>query len=128
MDCCTTALLQQSAIARPADPCSPRPSPMQIASEGLKGRVFECNLADLQSVSVHLPAVPSVTAFEVPTMMAMLTHGSMSLQNEADAYRKIRLRAEDVQGRNVLTNFWVSMGHNHRPVAGFGAAGSALVP
>jgi hypothetical protein len=30
------------------------------------------------------------------------------LQNEADAYRKIRLRAEDVQGRNVLTNFWVS--------------------
>ena len=31
------------------------------------------------------------------------------LQNEADAYRKIRLRAEDVQGRNVLTNFWVRM-------------------
>jgi ribosomal protein S3AE len=30
------------------------------------------------------------------------------VQNEADAYRKIRLRAEDVQGRNVLTNFWVS--------------------
>lgn len=30
------------------------------------------------------------------------------MQNEADAYRKIRLRAEDVQGRNVLTNFWVS--------------------
>ena len=29
-------------------------------------------------------------------------------QNEADAYRKIRLRCEDVQGRNVLTNFWVS--------------------
>jgi hypothetical protein len=30
------------------------------------------------------------------------------LQNDEDqAYRKIRLRAEDVQGRNVLTNFWV---------------------
>lgn len=29
------------------------------------------------------------------------------LQNEADAYRKIRLRVEDVQGRNCLTNFWV---------------------
>jgi small subunit ribosomal protein S3Ae len=47
----------------------------KIASDGLNGRVFECNLADLQN-------------------------------NEADAYRKIRLRAEDVQGRNVLTNFW----------------------
>lgn len=30
------------------------------------------------------------------------------LQNEADSYRKVRLRVEDVQGRNVLTNFWVS--------------------
>ena len=29
------------------------------------------------------------------------------MQNEADAYRKIRLRVEDVQGRNCLTNFWV---------------------
>jgi hypothetical protein len=32
------------------------------------------------------------------------------LQSDEDqAYRKIRLRAEDVQGRNVLTNFWVMM-------------------
>ena len=30
------------------------------------------------------------------------------LQNEADAYRKVRLRVEDVQGKNCLTNFWVS--------------------
>lgn len=30
------------------------------------------------------------------------------LQKDEDhAYRKIRLRAEDVQGKNVLTNFWV---------------------
>jgi hypothetical protein len=29
-------------------------------------------------------------------------------QNEEDAYRKMRLRVEDVQGRNCLTNFWVS--------------------
>jgi hypothetical protein len=29
------------------------------------------------------------------------------VQNETDAYRKIRLRVEDVQGRNCLTNFWV---------------------
>ena len=48
----------------------------QIASEGLKHRVFEVSLADLQS-------------------------------DEDQAYRKIRLRVEDVQGRNVLTNFWV---------------------
>jgi len=27
-------------------------------------------------------------------------------KNEEDAYRKMRLRIEDVQGRNCLTNFW----------------------
>jgi len=47
----------------------------KIASDGLKGRVFECSLADLN-------------------------------QDEDQAFRKIRLRAEDVQGRHVLTNFW----------------------
>merc|ERR1711962_931859 len=48
----------------------------RIASEGLKGRVFEVSLADLQS--------------------------------ETDAersYRKFRLIAEDVQGKNLLTTF-----------------------
>jgi small subunit ribosomal protein S3Ae len=49
----------------------------KIASDGLKGRVFEVSLADLQ-------------------------------QDEDQAFRKIKLRAEDVQGKNVLTNFWVS--------------------
>jgi len=47
----------------------------KIASDGLKGRVFEVSLADLQG-------------------------------NESDAFRKMRLRVEDVQGRNCLTNFW----------------------
>ncbi|CAL9073147.1 unnamed protein product [Musa textilis] len=47
----------------------------QIASEGLKHRVFEVSLADLQN-------------------------------DEDQAHRKIRLRSEDVQGKNVLTNFW----------------------
>ncbi|KAJ8505922.1 hypothetical protein OPV22_006808 [Ensete ventricosum] len=47
----------------------------KIASEGLKHRVFEVSLADLQN-------------------------------DEDQAHRKIRLRAEDVQGKNVLTNFW----------------------
>lgn len=31
----------------------------------------------------------------------------VTLQNEADAFRKVRLRVEDVQGKNCLTNFWV---------------------
>jgi len=47
----------------------------KIASDGLKGRVFETCLADLN-------------------------------QDEDQAHRKIKLRCEDVQGRNVLTNFW----------------------
>ncbi|CAI0465840.1 unnamed protein product [Linum tenue] len=47
----------------------------KIASEGLKHRVFEVSLGDLQNDEDH-------------------------------AFRKIRLRAEDVQGKNVLTNFW----------------------
>ncbi|GAB2228886.1 hypothetical protein Droror1_Dr00023019 [Drosera rotundifolia] len=47
----------------------------KIASEGLKHRVIEASLADLQN-------------------------------DEDQHFRKIRLRVEDVQGRNVLTNFW----------------------
>lgn len=47
----------------------------KIASDGLKGRVIEVSLADLQN-------------------------------NEADAYRNVKLRIEDVQGRNCLTNFY----------------------
>ena len=46
---------------------------IEIASDGLKGRVFECSLADLQ--------------------------------NDEIAFRKFKLVAEEVQGRNVLTNF-----------------------
>ncbi|CAI9732891.1 ribosomal S3a [Octopus vulgaris] len=45
----------------------------KIASEGLKGRVFEVSLADLQ--------------------------------NDEIAFRKMKLIAEEVQGKNVLTNF-----------------------
>merc|ERR1712227_16625 len=47
----------------------------KIASDGLKGRVFEVSLGDLNN-------------------------------SEDDAFRKIRLRVEDVQGKNCLTNFW----------------------
>nr|ADI50268.1 S3a protein [Antheraea pernyi] len=48
----------------------------KIASEGLKGRVFEVSLADLQADS-----------------------------DAERSFRKFRLIAEDVQGRNVLCNF-----------------------
>jgi len=47
----------------------------KIASEGLKGRVFELSLADLNG------------------------------GDETQSYRKIRLICEDVQGLNVITNF-----------------------
>merc|ERR1712072_1157418 len=46
----------------------------KIASEGLKGRVLEVSLGDLN-------------------------------KNEDDAYRKMRLKVEDVQGSNALCNF-----------------------
>jgi len=47
----------------------------KIASDGLKGRVFEVSLGDLNN-------------------------------SEDDAFRKIRVRVEDVQGKSCLTNFW----------------------
>merc|ERR1711998_346032 len=47
----------------------------KIASDGLKGRVFEVSLGDLN-------------------------------KSEDDSFRKIRLRVEDIQGKNCLTNFW----------------------
>lgn len=48
---------------------------IEIASEGLKGRVFEISLADLNG------------------------------GDEAQGYRKIKLVCEDVQGYDVITNF-----------------------
>mmetsp|Transcript_1220 Transcript_1220/g.1434 ORF Transcript_1220/g.1434 Transcript_1220/m.1434 type:complete len:230 (-) Transcript_1220:600-1289(-) len=50
----------------------------KIASEALKGRIFEISLADLN-------------ATDKPS--------------ENDSYRKIRLKCEDVQGNRLLTNF-----------------------
>merc|ERR1712146_746936 len=47
----------------------------KIASDGLKGRVLEVSLGDLN-------------------------------KNEDDAYRKMKLRIEDVQGKSVLCNFF----------------------
>lgn len=38
-------------VARVSDPLPPH---LQIAADGLKGRVFEVSLADLQQVSLHL--------------------------------------------------------------------------
>jgi ribosomal protein S3AE len=42
----------------------------------------------------------------LPVLLLLLLR--LLQQNEEDAYRKMRLRVEDVQGRNCLTNFWVS--------------------
>ena len=46
---------------------------LELASDGLKGRVFEVSLADLQ--------------------------------NDEQSFKKFRLISEEVQGKNVLTNF-----------------------
>jgi len=46
----------------------------RVASDNLKGRIYEVSLADLN-------------------------------KNEEQAHRKIKLRAEDVKGKNVITNF-----------------------
>eukprot|EP01135_Chromosphaera_perkinsii_P001493 Nk52_evm2s183 gene=Nk52_evmTU2s183 len=54
--------------------CVNRTAGTKIAADGLKGRVFECSLADLN-------------------------------KDEDQAFRKIRLHADEVQGKNVLTNF-----------------------
>ncbi|KAK5578087.1 hypothetical protein RB653_003040 [Dictyostelium firmibasis] len=47
----------------------------KLASDGLKGRVYEVSLADMKD-------------------------------DESQVFRKIKLRAEEVEGRNVLTNFY----------------------
>lgn len=39
----------------------------------------------------------------------VLTSRLCALQNETDAYRKVRLRVEEVSNRNCLTQFWVSL-------------------
>ena len=52
------ALSHHSAIAY--RPVLTSADHMQIASEGLKGRVFECNLADLQSVSFTPHPAPAL--------------------------------------------------------------------
>jgi len=51
-----------------------RTAGQKLASDGLKGRVFEVSLADLN-------------------------------KDDEQAFRKIKLRAEDVQGKNILTTF-----------------------
>jgi len=52
-----------------------RTTGLRIASEALKGRVFELSLGDLN-------------------------------KDQDQGFRKIKLRCEDVQGRNLLTNFY----------------------
>jgi small subunit ribosomal protein S3Ae len=77
---------------------------LQIASEALKGRVFEVSQADLQKVCRFLAAAQGCCA---AWWVHSWSPASCLQQNEEEAHRKIRLRVEDVQGRNCLTNFWV---------------------
>jgi hypothetical protein len=81
--------------------------------------VFEVIQADLQKVRhLHYLAVTgslwwfglgaaAVGRHPVPPGVAHGAPAPLPLQNEEDSWRKIRLRVEDVQGRNCLTNFWV---------------------
>ncbi|KAK1352117.1 hypothetical protein POM88_053621 [Heracleum sosnowskyi] len=43
---------------------------------------------------------------EVEAKVSKKMQEEVDAQDEDQAYRKIRLRTEDVQGKNVLTNFW----------------------
>lgn len=122
---------------------------MQIASDGLKGRVFECSLADLNQVRRAQPRCAGgiqssmlahtrgvrvsrlarriapqqradrqcLHALTRPPRDQPLSNSSADgrwlgderagVQDEDQSFRKMKLRCEDVQGRNVLTNFWV---------------------
>ena len=73
----------------------------------------------LQLVSAaNIPSAPVLPVTCCPTICPLLPVCQppclpslpACLQNEADAYRNIKLRVEDVQGRNCLTNFWVRRG------------------
>jgi len=48
----------------------------------------------------HLHAIRVLTG-------VWLLDGIANVQDEDQSFRKMKLRCEDVQGRNVLTNFWV---------------------
>lgn len=61
-------------VTNPCKTMVNRSAGTKIASEYLKGRVFEINLADLK-------------------------------ENEEQGFRKIKLRIDEVQGKNCLTNF-----------------------
>ncbi|KIY97031.1 small subunit ribosomal protein S3Ae [Monoraphidium neglectum] len=82
----------------------------KIASDGLKGRVFETSLADLQK-QLGLWLWQRLLRPQLGLLGAAAALGGASsfgglAANEEDAYRKMKLRVEDVQGRNCLTQFW----------------------
>ncbi|KIY97642.1 small subunit ribosomal protein S3Ae [Monoraphidium neglectum] len=88
----------------------------KIASDGLKGRVFETSLADLQKLlggcggsggsGASTAAATHTTAAATAAAAAAEEPAAAAVNNEEDAYRKMKLRVEDVQGRNCLTQFW----------------------
>ncbi len=82
----------------------------KIASEGLKGRVIEASLADLnqaRGAACRPPALPTLVEAPACSLWADALHLlPCGTQDEDQAFRKIKLRIEDVQGKNCLTNFW----------------------
>jgi small subunit ribosomal protein S3Ae len=80
-----------------------RCSPAEIASEGLKGRVFEVNLGDLQEDPDQVIRTRAIAGggegerVLIGRMAWFIWCGQ--------SWRKIKLVAEDVQGNNILTNF-----------------------
>lgn len=83
----------------------------KIASEGLKGRVIEASLADLNQARGWTGGWSGPTLGPEPTKTGTdarppLPSPRPSAQDEDQAFRKIKLRIEDVQGKNCLTNFW----------------------
>jgi hypothetical protein len=60
------------------------------------------------AAAVLLPGVGTGLCACLHTLHALLVLHPIA-QNEEDAYRKMKLRVEDVQGRNCLTQFYVSV-------------------
>jgi hypothetical protein len=82
---------------------------------GQEGGNWGVKFADLRTLPTRVAAAIAVTFGRVLLLTVLLLLCCLFrpavvllVQNEEDAYRKMRLRVEDVQGRNCLTNFWVS--------------------
>ena len=72
----------------------------KLASDGLKGRVYEVSLADLQNEQVGKCCF-SFRKSILGTNLHLFPH-----QDAERSYKKFKLMCEDVQGKNCLTQFY----------------------